>query len=101
MKDSRERLFPTGKAIDIFKGRDVVAMHFIGEGLKLLCVGVFAAGVKDSGFIFAELVEQFGFSNPPSAVQNDELGFVRTVGVIEVLQLTFASDKHKVSPFIE
>ena len=68
MKNGRESLFPTGKTIDIFKGGDVVAMHFISERLKLLCVGVFAAGVKDGGFIFAELVEQFGFSNPPSAV---------------------------------
>ena len=85
MQNGRKRRFPIRETIDILKCGDVVSVYFIGKRLKLLLVGIFAASVKNTRFVFAELVQKFGFSDAPSAIQNDEFRMIGRISVVQKL----------------
>ncbi len=78
-----------GEDGEVFSHRDVFRQEPSAEYIELLTVCRFGAGVEEVFFVFGKLPEGFGFADPASTVENEELTFRSVVSLLQPCKFFF------------
>ena len=81
--------------------RHLVAIELpngLGEGSQLIPVGTEGSDEEDVRLSLTESAEEFCLADSAPAVEDEELGPVRAVTLIQVVQFALTVDRHWLSP---